>query len=85
MDLLDPIQIKMLEIGGNRKFLEFASIFMLRNEDSDRHSKYFTKACAMYRDFLLQSAQHDVEFTVDQSWFDHLTQIEGHELVDYTN
>lgn len=73
MDRLDPIEVKMLEIGGNRKFLEFASLFMLRNEDSDRHSKYFTKACAMYRDLLLQSARLDVEFIVDQSWFDELT------------
>lgn len=85
MDQLDPIQIKMLTIGGNRKFSDFTSLFMIQNEDSDRHSKYYTKACAMYRDRLLQCAELGLDFTVDQSWFDELTLTEGHEMVEYTN
>ena len=69
----------MLEIGGNRKFLEFLQLFMVQNEDSDRHSKYYTQACALYRDKLAQCAELDIDFIVDQSWFEELTITEGYE------
>ena len=81
MDHLDPVQEKMLEIGGNRKFLEFISLFMIQNEDSDRHSKYYRRACALYRQKLKHCAEEDLHFNVDESWFDELTLFEGYEMI----
>ena len=80
LDKLDPVQRKMLEIGGNRNFLEFITLFKIQNEESDLYSKYFTKACAMYRDKLAQCAELDIDFIIDKSWFDELPLIEGQQM-----
>ena len=81
MDQLDPIQIKMLEIGGNRKFLEFVQLYMMQNSDLDRHSKYYKRACGLYRDKLAKCAEEDREFIVDSSWFEELPLTEGHTML----
>ena len=75
----------MLEIGGNRKFLEFTKLFMIQNEDSDRHSKYYRKACALYREKLVECAEDDLDFIVDETWLDELPQKEGREMVQFNN
>ena len=67
----------MLEIGGNRKFLEFIQLYQIKDDDSDRYSKYYTKACAMYRDKLLQCAELDIEFNINKSWLDEMSKSEG--------
>ena len=54
---------------------------MIQNEDSDRHSKYHTKACDMYRKKLLQCAKEGYPFIVNQKWFDELTMTEGYDFV----
>ena len=54
---------------------------MIQNEDNDRHSKYYMKACDMYRKKLLQCAEDDCDFVVDQSWFDEMAIDEGYEFV----
>ena len=54
---------------------------MIQNEDNDRHSKYYMKACDMYRKKLLQCAEDDCDFVVDQSWFDEMTITEGYDSV----
>lgn len=72
----------MLQIGGNKKFLEFTQLYMMAKKDSDQHSKYYRKACSMYRDKLAHCAEQDLEFIVDYSWLDELTQADGHEMVN---
>lgn len=54
---------------------------MIQNEDKDRHSKYYKRACAFYRAKLLRCAEYDQEFVVDNSWFDELSLVDAHEMV----
>ena len=75
----------MLEIGGNRKFLEFIQLYMMQNSDLDRHSKYFKRACGVYRERLQKAAEEDIDFVVDSSWFDELPLTEGHQMLQQNN
>lgn len=54
---------------------------MIQNEDSDRHSKYYKRGCALYREKLLHAAEYDQEFVVQNSWFDELNLVDAHEMV----
>lgn len=85
MDQMDPVQVKMLEIGGNRKFLEFIQLYMIQNDDSDRHTKYHKKACSLYREKLQECAENDLDFVVSKSWFEELNLADGHDMVQYYN
>ena len=58
---------------------------MMQNDDSDRHSKYYKRACALYRDKLAKCAADDRDFIVDDSWFDELPLTEGHEMLQPNN
>ena len=80
-DDLDLLQLKMLEIGGNEKFIQFIKLFMIPNEGSDRHSKYFRRACDLYRRKLAQCAELNIEFIVNESWFDQITLTEGNMML----
>ena len=39
----------------------------------------------MYRDKLVQCAELNIDFIVNQSWLDELTQSEGQEIAQYNN
>jgi len=49
MDNIDPLHYKMLQYGGNRKFLQVMSMYQIDNNDENRGTKYITKAAEMYR------------------------------------
>jgi hypothetical protein len=56
MDKIDTLHLKMLQFGGNRKFLEFIHLYNIPDTDKDRHSKYITKAVDLYRKKLSEMA-----------------------------
>ena len=65
MDKIDGLHIKMLQYGGNRKFLEFQRLYNITSNDKNRHSKYITKAAELYRRLLSEMAIKDCEINID--------------------
>ncbi len=47
----------MLRYGGNNQFLEFLKLYKIENEPVE--TRYFTKACQLYRDRLKQMAENN--------------------------
>jgi hypothetical protein len=56
MDKIDIINQKMLILGGNKRFNEFLKIYEIKNNDENKHLKYFTKAAELYRKILVEGA-----------------------------
>ena len=67
MDNIDPLHYKMLQYGGNRKFLQVMSMYQIDNNDENRGTKYITKAAEMYRKQLMKAAVADEDFTLEDS------------------
>ena len=57
MDKIDIINQKMLILGGNKRFKEFLKIYEIKNNEENKHLKYFTKAAELYRKILMEAAQ----------------------------
>ena len=81
MDKIDGLHIKMLQYGGNRKFLEFIRLYNITNNDKDRHSKYITKAVELYRRLLMEMAIKGHEMSVDSEIFKDLNKEDGKTLI----
>jgi len=60
MDNISDLQKRMLLYGGNKQFREFLCLYNLENEALE--TRYFTKACQLYRDRLKQMAEQDAVF-----------------------
>lgn len=50
MDNISTVQLKLLKYGGNSKLRDFLHLYSLQNEPIS--TRYFTKACQLYRDKL---------------------------------
>jgi len=50
MDNISDLQKLMLRYGGNKQFSQFLYLYGLENEPLE--TRYFTKACQLYRDRL---------------------------------
>ena len=81
MDKIDGLHIKMLQYGGNRKFLEFIRLYNITNNDKNRHSKYITKAGELYRRLLSEMAIKDREIEIDQEILRELSVEDGQNLI----
>ena len=77
MDKIDTLHMKMLQYGGNRKFLEFIHLYNITNNDKDRHSKYITKAVDLYRRLLSEMAINEREIPIDSDIFKEMKKEEG--------
>mmetsp|Transcript_41800 Transcript_41800/g.63858 ORF Transcript_41800/g.63858 Transcript_41800/m.63858 type:complete len:109 (+) Transcript_41800:1339-1665(+) len=55
MDNISDTQKRMLRYGGNRQFRDFLLMYELGSEPLE--TRYFTKACQLYRDRLKQMAE----------------------------
>lgn len=81
MDKIDGLHIKMLQYGGNRKFLEFIRLYNITNNDKDRHSKYITKAVDLYRRLLSEMAIKDIKIPIESWIFNELKLEDGQDLI----
>ena len=61
MDKLEPMHLKMLQYGGNRKFLEFLNIYKIPNDRENLSTKYLTKAASLYREKIYLAATTNKE------------------------
>ena len=52
--------MKILRYGGNKQFSDFCYIYGIEQEPME--TRYFTKACQLYRDKLKQMAERDENF-----------------------
>jgi hypothetical protein len=84
LDDLSDGQLKMLFVGGNRRFKEI----MLRYDLNDYSTKYFTKASQFYRNILKDTSMVKQENNPDElkKLFQNLPLVEGKEIIkDYEN
>jgi hypothetical protein len=65
MDNISDVQWRLLKYGGNTQFKEFLRLYGLENEPIE--TRYFTKACQLYRDRLKLMAEQNrvILFTKD--------------------
>ena len=84
LDDLSDGQLKMLFVGGNRRFKEI----MLHYDLNDYSTKYFTKASQFYRNILKDTSMVKQENNPDElkKLFQKLPLLEGKEIIkDYEN
>jgi hypothetical protein len=84
LDDLSDGQLKMLFVGGNRRFKEI----MLHYDLNDYSTKYFTKASQFYRNILKDTSMVKQENNPDElkKLFQNLPLVEGKEIIkDYEN
>jgi hypothetical protein len=84
LDDLSDGQLKMLFVGGNRRFKEI----MLHYDLNDYSTKYFTKASQFYRNILKDTSMVKQENNPDElkKLFQNLPLLEGKEIIkDYEN
>lgn len=82
LDDLSDGQLKMLFVGGNRRFKEI----MLHYDLNDYSTKYFTKASQFYRNILKDTSMVKQENNPDElkKLFQNLPLLEGKEIIkDY--
>lgn len=65
----------MLKHGGNKKLFDFLRIYQLHNEPME--TRYYTKACQLYRDVLKAAGENDEPFMVTLEFYDNLAREEG--------
>jgi len=54
MDNISAFQKKMMEYGGNKKLMEFFSLYRL--DGDPKETRYYSKACQLYRERLKMMA-----------------------------
>ena len=84
LDDLSDDQLKILFVGGNRRFKEI----MLHYDLNDSSTKYFTKASQFYRNILKDTSMVKKENNPDElkKLFQNLPLLEGKEIIkDYEN
>lgn len=79
MDNLTDIHKKMLRYGGNKQFVEFLQLYSLENEPIG--TRYFTKACQLYRDRLKQMAELNEVFQFSKDLHYTLPIFEGKQSI----
>lgn len=75
MDNITDLQKRQLLYGGNRQFLEFLKLYRLEHEPIN--TRYFTKACQLYRDKLKQMAELNEVFIFNKDLHQMLPLNEG--------
>ena len=69
----------MLRYGGNRQFFEFLKLYGLEFEPLE--TRYFTKACQLYRDRLKQMAELNQVFIFNKDMHNILPIEEGKQSI----
>ena len=64
-----------MKYGGNKKLFDFLRIYQLHNEPIE--TRYFTKACQLYRDILKGAAENGEPFMPTLELYDKLPREEG--------
>lgn len=84
LDDISDDQLKILFVGGNRRFKEI----MLHYDLNDYSTKYFTKASQFYRNMLKDASMVKKEYNPDElkKLFQSLSLKEGKEIIkEYEN
>ena len=79
MDNISEVQNLMLRYGGNRQFFQFLCLYGLEREPLE--TRYFTKACQLYRDRLKMMAELNQVFIFNKDLHNILPIEEGKQSI----